>query len=41
MKQKDTLINVIEKIKGNKNDFNYYNIQLKMQDGIEILLLSS
>lgn len=38
MKQKDTLINVIEKIKGNKNDFNYYNIQLKMQDGIEILL---
>ncbi len=38
MKQKDTLINVIEKIKGNKNDFNYYNVQLKMQDGIEILL---
>ena len=38
IKQKDTLINVIEKIKGNKNDFNYYNIQLKMQDGIEILL---
>jgi hypothetical protein len=38
MKQKDTLINVIEKIKGNKNDFNYYNVQLKMQDGIEIQL---
>lgn len=38
MKQKDTLINIIEKIKGNKNDFNYYNVQLKMQDGIEIQL---
>jgi hypothetical protein len=36
IKQKDTLINIIEKIKGNKNDFNYYNVQLKMQDGIEI-----
>jgi hypothetical protein len=38
MKQKDTLINIIEKIKGNKNNFNYYNIPLKMQDGIEIQL---
>jgi len=37
MKQKDTTINIIEKIRGNKNDFNYYNIPLKMQDGIEIL----
>ena len=37
MKQKDTTINIIEKIKGNKNDFNYYNIPLKMQDGIEVL----
>ncbi len=37
MKQKDTLINIIEKIKGNKNNFNYYNVQLKMQDGIEVL----
>ena len=36
MNQKDTMINIIEKIKGNKNDFNYYNIPLKMQDGIEI-----
>ena len=38
IKQKDILINIIEKIKGNKNDFNYYNVQLKMQDGIEIQL---
>jgi hypothetical protein len=38
MKQKDTLINIIEKIKGNKNEFNYYNVPLKMQDGIEIQL---
>jgi len=38
MKQKDILINIIEKIKGNKNNFNYYNIPLKMQDGIEIQL---
>lgn len=37
MKQKDSLINIIEKIKGRKNDFNYYNISLKMKDGLEIL----
>ncbi len=37
MKQKDTTVNIIEKIRGNKNDFNYYNIPLKMQDGIEVL----
>lgn len=37
MKQKDALINIIEKIKGNKNEFNYYNIPLKMEDGVEIL----
>ena len=37
MKQKDTTINIIEKIRGNKNDFNYYNIPLRMQDGIEVL----
>jgi len=35
IKQKDTLINIIEKVKGNKNNFNYYNIELKMTDGIE------
>lgn len=38
MKQKDTFINIIEKIKGNKNKFNYNDIPLKMQDGIEIQL---
>ena len=32
IKQKDTLINIIEKVNGNKNDFNYYNIELKMAD---------
>jgi hypothetical protein len=37
MKQKDKTINIIEKVKGKYNDFNYYNIPLKMQDGIEIL----
>ena len=37
IKQKDTLINIIEKVKGSKNDFNYYNIELKMADAIEIL----
>ena len=36
IKQKDTLINIIEKVKGNKNEFNYYNIKLKVADGIEI-----
>lgn len=37
IKQKDTLINIIEKVKGNKNEFNYYNIELKMADGIEMM----
>lgn len=36
IKQNDTIINIIEKVKGNKNDFNYYNIELKMSDAIEI-----
>ncbi len=36
IKQKDTLINIIEKVNGNKNDFNYYNVELKMADGIEL-----
>jgi hypothetical protein len=36
IKQKDTVINIIEKVKGNKNDFNYYNVELKMADGIEV-----
>ncbi len=36
IKQKDMLINFIEVMNGNKNDFNYYNIELKMADAIEI-----
>ena len=37
MKQKDSTINIIEKIKGNKNDFNYYNVVMKMGDGVEVI----
>lgn len=37
MKQKDATINIIEKVKGTKNDFNYYNVLLKMEDGVEVL----
>lgn len=37
MKQKDATINIIEKVKGTKNDFNYYNVSLKMEDGVEVL----
>lgn len=36
IKQKDTVINIIEKVNGNKNDFNYYNIELKVAHGIEM-----
>lgn len=34
--QKDCTLNIIEKIKGNKNDFNYYNVTLKMENAIEV-----
>lgn len=34
--QKDCTLNIIEKIKGNKNDFNYYNVSLKMENAIEV-----
>jgi hypothetical protein len=34
--QKDCTLNIIEIIKGNKNDFNYYNVPLKMENAIEI-----
>lgn len=37
MKQKDTTINIVEKVKGNKNDFNYYGVELKMVEGVEVL----
>jgi hypothetical protein len=36
IKQKDTLINIIEELNGSKDDFNYYNVELKMSDAIEI-----
>jgi hypothetical protein len=31
------VLNIVEEEKGTPNDFNYYNIDLKMVDGIEIL----
>ena len=34
--QKDCTLNIIEIIKGNKNDFNYYNVPIKMENAIEI-----
>lgn len=37
MKQKDNTINIIEIENGSKNDFNYYNVSLKMEDGVEVL----
>ena len=37
MKQKDNFINIIEKMNGTKNDFNYYNIELRINDGVEVL----
>ena len=37
MKQKDCTLNIIEIENGNKNDFNYYDIELKMVDGVEAL----
>ncbi len=35
--QKDCVLNIIEVEKGTPSDFNYYNIDLKMVDGVEIL----
>jgi hypothetical protein len=35
--QKDCAINIVEIENGTPNDFNYYNIELKMVDAIEIL----
>jgi hypothetical protein len=31
------MINLIEVEKGNRNDFNYYNIFLNMKDGMEMM----
>lgn len=35
--QTDCTINIIEIKNGSKNDFNYYDIGLKMEDGVEVL----
>jgi hypothetical protein len=35
--QKDCTINIIEKENGTKNDFNYYDVSLKMADGLEVI----
>jgi hypothetical protein len=37
MEQKESIINLIEKEKGTPNDFNYYNIEIKMNDSIELI----
>jgi len=34
--QNDSVLNIIEVENGTPNDFNYYNIELKMADGIEL-----
>jgi hypothetical protein len=34
--QNDSLLNIIEVENGTPNDFNYYNIELKMCDGMEL-----
>lgn len=36
IKQKDCILNIIEVENGTPNDFNYYNVKLKMADAIEI-----
>jgi hypothetical protein len=35
--QTDCTINIIEIENGSKNDFNYYDIELKMENGVEVL----
>jgi hypothetical protein len=37
IKQKDCVINIVEVENGTPNDFNYYNILMKMGDGVEVL----
>jgi hypothetical protein len=37
MEQKDCILNIIEKENGTLNDFNYYNIEIKMSEGLEIM----
>jgi hypothetical protein len=35
--QKDCSLNIIEKENGTKNDFNYYDVSLKIEDGVEVV----
>jgi hypothetical protein len=35
--QENSVINIIEKINGSLNDFNYYGVDLNMLEGIEIV----
>jgi hypothetical protein len=35
--QENCAINIIEKVNGTPNDFNYYGIELKLAEGIEIV----
>ena len=35
--QKDSLLNIVEVENGTSNDFNYYNVVMKMGEGVEIL----
>ena len=34
---KKSVINIIEKINGTPNDFNYYSVELQLAEGIEIV----
>jgi hypothetical protein len=34
--QKDCTLNIIEKIKENKNDFNFYKVALKIENAIKV-----
>lgn len=37
IKQTNCTLHIIEIENGNKNDFNYYDIELKMENGLEVL----
>ncbi len=37
LKQKDVTLNIIEVINGDANDFNYYNVVMKMEEGMEVI----
>jgi len=37
IEQKEGALNIIEVVNGSKDDFNYYNIPLKLKDAVELL----